>query len=62
MVDPINDIRIIGGVALCLLITIAVIGMEWEARVSKIFLSYGSTTSKPVDFFPVFQYNPASRI
>ncbi|XP_064618818.1 solute carrier family 12 member 3-like [Lineus longissimus] len=38
MVDPTNDIRIIGTITLFLLITIAVIGMEWEARAQLVLL------------------------
>lgn len=34
MVDPTNDIRIIGCITITILLAIAIIGMEWEARVS----------------------------
>lgn len=33
MVDETNDIRIIGILTVTLLLAIAIIGMEWEARV-----------------------------
>jgi sodium/chloride transporter 3 len=33
MVDEVNDIRIIGVLTVTLLLAIAIIGMEWEARV-----------------------------
>ena len=36
MVDEVNDIRIIGVLTVTLLLVIAIIGMEWEARVSII--------------------------
>ena len=38
MVDEQNDIRIIGFITITLLLAIAIIGMEWEARVSSTFL------------------------
>jgi amino acid transporter len=34
MVDEINDVRIIGVITIIFLLAIALIGMEWEARVS----------------------------
>ena len=34
MVDETNDIRIVGVITITLLLAIAIIGMEWEARVS----------------------------
>ena len=33
MVDEVNDVRIIGVITICLLLGVAIIGMEWEARV-----------------------------
>jgi hypothetical protein len=33
MVDEVNDIRIIGFLTVSMLLVIALIGMEWEARV-----------------------------
>ena len=33
MTDEVNDIRIIGVITITLLLAIAIIGMEWEARV-----------------------------
>ncbi len=38
MVDEINDVRIIGLITVCVLLGVAVIGMEWEARVSRHIL------------------------
>ena len=40
MVDEQNDVRIIGVITVCVLLGVAVIGMEWEARVNiaKLFL------------------------
>lgn len=34
MVDPLNDIRIVGVITVVLLLGISVAGMEWEAKVS----------------------------
>lgn len=34
MVDPVNDIRIIGVITVTCLLGIALAGMEWEAKVS----------------------------
>lgn len=34
MVDPTNDIRIIGSITVVILLGISVAGMEWEAKVS----------------------------
>lgn len=41
MVDPTNDIRIIGSITVVILLGISVAGMEWEAKVnfSKMILS-----------------------
>ena len=36
MTDETNDIRIIGVITITLLLAIAIIGMEWEARVRAI--------------------------
>ena len=36
MVDHINDVRIIGLITVMILLAIALIGMEWEARVSRM--------------------------
>lgn len=33
MVDPTNDIRIIGSITVVILLGISVAGMEWEAKV-----------------------------
>lgn len=33
MVDPLNDIRIVGCITVVLLLGISVAGMEWEAKV-----------------------------
>ena len=40
MIDEKNDVRIIGILTICVLLGIALVGMEWEARVChlKIFL------------------------
>lgn len=34
MVDPTNDIRIIGSITVVILLGISVAGMEWEAKVN----------------------------
>lgn len=34
MLDPMNDIRIIGAITIVILLGISVAGMEWEAKVS----------------------------
>lgn len=39
MVDDTNDIRIIGSATMFLLLAIAIIGMEWEARVDVTFIT-----------------------
>ena len=33
MTDEVNDVRIVGGITVMLLLVLALIGMEWEARV-----------------------------
>ena len=40
MVDHVNDVRIIGLLTICLLLGVALVGMEWEARVSVHILGY----------------------
>ena len=35
MIDEINDIRIIGSITVAILLAIALVGMDWEARVSE---------------------------
>ena len=35
MVDEVNDVRIIGLITVLMLLGVAIIGMEWEARVSQ---------------------------
>ena len=42
MVDEINDVRIIGVITVIALLVIALVGMEWEARVS---VSYSTVLS-----------------
>ncbi|KAL0970103.1 hypothetical protein UPYG_G00237170 [Umbra pygmaea] len=37
MVDPINDLRIIGVVTICLLLLISMAGMEWESKTQWLF-------------------------
>lgn len=47
MVDPLNDIRIIGCITVVLLLGISVAGMEWEAKVRAcIALCLSQTPSK----------------
>ena len=36
--DEINDVRIIGVTTVTFLLCIAIIGMEWESRVSRLVL------------------------
>jgi solute carrier family 12 sodium/potassium/chloride transporter 2 len=38
MVDDINDVRIIGVITVVVLLLIAIVGMEWEARVTMSLL------------------------
>ena len=33
MIDPVNDVRIVGVITVILLLGISVAGMEWEAKV-----------------------------
>ena len=37
MIDEMNDTRIIGSLTITVLLGIALVGMDWEARVSKPF-------------------------
>ena len=34
MIDEINDVRVIGAITIVALLGVALIGMEWETRVS----------------------------
>lgn len=41
MVDPTNDIRIIGVVTVTVLLGVSLAGMEWEAKVSVLLWEMG---------------------
>ena len=34
MIDEVNDVRVIGAITIIVLLGVALIGMEWETRVS----------------------------
>ena len=34
MIDEVNDVRVIGAITITILLGVALIGMEWETRVS----------------------------
>uniref|UniRef100_A0AAY4ELV4 Solute carrier family 12 member 3 n=1 Tax=Denticeps clupeoides TaxID=299321 RepID=A0AAY4ELV4_9TELE len=57
MVDPINDIRIIGVITVTCLLAISLAGMEWESKVS--FLSPNFTRHK-ADFYIIGTIIPAT--
>ena len=40
MIDETNDIRIIGSITVAILLAIALVGMDWEARVRALLLSF----------------------
>lgn len=49
MIDEVNDIRIIGSVTVAVLLAIALVGMDWEARAQVILL--GILTLAIINFF-----------
>ncbi|KAG8130775.1 putative Solute carrier family 12 member 2 protein [Naja naja] len=55
MLDPSNDIRIIGAITIVVLLGISLAGMEWEAKVTEIFSeNFGPDFRGNTTFFSVF--------
>ena len=53
MVDETNDIRIVGCITVTVLLAIAIIGMEWEARVRSTVHSLALTLYQRRNLTPV---------
>ncbi|CAG5133825.1 unnamed protein product, partial [Candidula unifasciata] len=49
MVDDLNDVRIIGSITITILLAIALVGMNWEARAQVVLLAI--LTCAIVNFF-----------